>query len=359
MTAPESRTNDDLLFLRTLTPFVRRWKVLMGVPLALGTVSVAISLLLPRNYTARTTFTPQASRSTVPGGSLAGLAGLAGQFGISLTSGTDDSPEFFAEVLTSREMLQSTLMSSFAFPDSDSHHSPRTLLSVLNIDGNTDLERISKGIRQFEKKVTTSVDKRTGIVSLEVELPSPELAANVANRMVQLLNIFNVERLQLQSHEERRFTEARLAEAQQELDSAEQAQVHFLQANRRYSDSPLLAFEADRLQRKVQLRQDIVLTLQREYEQARIAEVRDTPVLTIIDKAIPPDKTSSPKLLLNLLVAVIAGVLLALSWVYFSQSTAVVAQVNGEEYRAFQEAYRNAFGEVRGFLRLKGGSSQR
>jgi uncharacterized protein involved in exopolysaccharide biosynthesis len=264
-----------------------------------------------------------------------------------------NSADFFAEVLTSRELLQTTLLSYFPDPDSSSTQRQRTLLSILGVDRDTESERINEGVRQFEKRITTSVDKRTGIISLEVELRYPVLAASVANRMVDLLNTFDVERLQLQSHQERRFAEARLAEAQKELDSAEQEQVRFLQTNRRYSDSPLLSFEADRLQRKVQLRQDVVLTLQREYEQARIAEVRDTPVLTIIDKATPPDKRSSPKLLLNLLIATITGGLCALLFVFISQSTAVAAEASVEGYRVFQEAWRKAVGEARSLLRLK------
>ncbi|HEV8357458.1 MAG TPA: GNVR domain-containing protein [Gemmatimonadales bacterium] len=353
---PPEPNRDDPLFLTALTPFVRRWKLLVGLPLAAGVLGLGLSILVPSNYTAATTFTPEASSSTSLPGNLAGLVGLASQFGAAMPGAGADTPEFFAKVLTSRELLRSTLLSEFTDPQAAGAPGKRTLLSALDVSGDTESEKLNEGIRQFEKKVIASVDKTTGIVSLEVELRSADLAAGVANRMVELLNVFSLERLQLHSRAERRFAEQRLAQAQQELDAAEQRQLEFLQANRRYTDSPLLVFEADRLQRKVQLRQDVVLTLQREYEEARIAEVRDLPVLTIIDKATPPDKRSSPKYLLNVLVAGISGGLLAFALVYLSQSRAVAAQMSDEQYRAFQQAYREAAGEMRSLVGLKGGA---
>src|SRR6266550_7379858 len=110
-------TKDDVQFLRALTPFVRRWRLLMGLPLGLAAVTVVTSLLLPRWYTATTTFTPQQTSSNPFSGGLAGLAGLAGQFGISIAPGGEDSPEFFAKVLDSHELLTNALQSHFDDPN--------------------------------------------------------------------------------------------------------------------------------------------------------------------------------------------------------------------------------------------------
>jgi len=347
---------DDVHFLRALTPFVRRWKLLMGLPLALAAATVAISLVLPRWYTATTTFTPQETSPNLLSGGLAGLSGLAGQFGISIAPGGEDSPDFFAKVLDSRELLTNVLQSQFDDPDANVPGTKQTLLTILDAGGDTERERIGKAIRELEKRIVVSVDKLSGIVSLEVELKSPELAAAVANRMIELLNAFDLDRLKLQSRERRKFIGERLTQAQAELDLAEGNLLRFLQSNRRYGDSPLLTFEADRLQRKVQLRQDVILTLQREYEEARIAEVRDTPVLTIIDTATPPDKKSSPKILLNLLVATILGILTAMFVAHVSESRAIVKEVDPAQYSAFRDAYQDAVRGVRALLRLRRGS---
>ena len=189
-------------------------------------------------------------------------------------------------------------------------------------------------------------------MSLEVELRPAELAADVANRMVELLNQFNLERRQLQSREQRRFAGERLQEAQRELRDAEARQLSLLQANRTYTTSPLLTFEANRLERDVQVKQETYLTLTREYEQARIAEVRDTPLLTIVDRAVPPYKKSSPHRLLMTLAAVIVGGMFAIWRIYAWEFRDRAERSGRNDYNEFVEASAKAWSEIKGSLRI-------
>ncbi len=55
-------------------------------------------------------------------------------------------------------------------------------------------------------------------------------------------------------------------------------------------ESPL--FEHDRLERPVSMRQELVTAMAQAYEQARVDEVRNTPVITVIDQ---PESLSSDK----------------------------------------------------------------
>ncbi|HEX5435622.1 MAG TPA: GNVR domain-containing protein [Gemmatimonadaceae bacterium] len=190
------------------------------------------------------------------------------------------------------------------------------MLNILNIEGATERERLSRGVRLLRKQAQSNVDETTGIVTLSVELDDPELAAAVANRMLQLLDRFNTTQRQTQSRQERIFVEGRLKEAEKELRAAEQQQVQFLEANRQYQQSPLLTVEANRLDQQVQTKQEAFLTLTKAYEDAKIAEVRDTPSITVVDAAVPPVMRSSPRRLLFLLVGLFLGVLTAGAVVY-------------------------------------------
>lgn len=332
-----------------LTPLLHSWKAVVGCPLIAGIIVAGVTLLLHPTFTATTTFVPvaPATSATLP----SGLASLAGEFGVNLGSTAAVSPDFFAEVLTSHELLSATLRSEF--DDPRAHSVGRaTLIEILEIKGKTPTELRENGIRELETDVTQRVDRRTGIVTLTVEGRSPALVAAVANHMVELLNTFNLERLQLQSHERRRFVGDRLQQADSELHSAETAHLRFLQANRRYADSPLLAFEENRLSRQVQLRQEVFQTLTREYEEARIAEVRDTPVLTVIDPAVPPDRRSAPRRKLLVFLALLTGALTALPWAYLSEYRRAANRETGS-YGAFVRAWRDMRDEFAGILRLR------
>ncbi len=333
----------------SLTPLVRAWRPALAVPLLAGVLMAAISLLLPPTYTASTTFVPAAAGSlpTLPGG----FTSLATQFGINIAGSNSLSPDFFAEVLTSRELLRATLLSEFDDPLRP--ESKRTLLDILDSHYYTDQHRISEGIRQLERDVSQRVDRRTGIVTLTVKGRPPALVAAIANRMVELLNAFNLEKLRSQSRERRRFAEERKDRAEQELREAEAQHLRFLQANRRYNDSPVLSFEQNRLARQVQLRQEIFQTLTREYEEARIAEVRDTPLLTTIDAAVPPDRRTFPQRKLLVLLAMLASGLTTVTFIYLGEYRRTAEVAGAPEYRMFMEAWKNAKSELGATLRRR------
>ena len=341
MTDAHQGTESGASIFEVLTPLVREWRLVLGFPLGAGVIAAAVALLLPLSYTATTTFVPAISGSgaTMPGG----LASLASQFGLNLGAGPVVSPDFFAEVLTSRELLKATLLSQFQ---------GRALLDILKIEGKTPEARVNEGIRDLEKHIYQRVDRRTGIVTLSVTGAPPALAAAVANRMVELLNTFNLERLQSQSRERRRFVGERLQQAERELRDAEAQHLRFLQANRRYAGSPLLAFEENRLSRQVQLRQEVFQTLTREYEEARIAEVQDTPVLTVIDPATPPDRRSAPRRKLLVFFAMLAAGVSALPLVYLREYRRAAEQEVAAPYRGFLEAWRSTRAEWATALRL-------
>ena len=330
----------DVSVFELLTPLVTRWRLIAATAIGCALATLVFLLLQRPTYTAISTFTPENSTSSGFMSSLVGLAGLAGQLGLGSSSSSSVSPDFFVKLAHSDEVLRSTLL--MEFPDPESRGTRRPLLQLLDVKGRTGEERIQKGVRKLRKRVDAASDKSTGIVTLEVELQSAELAASVAKYMVQLLNRFNLESRQSQSREQRRFSGERLAVAEQELRSAEQAELAFLQRNRQYLDSPLLAFEYNRLSRQVQLRQEVYQTLTKAHEEARIAEVRDTPVLTVIDSAVAPFKPSGPKRVLGTIVALIVGSVLGVLLAYVAAAWSRTRRAPTADYLEFRAAVEEA-----------------
>jgi uncharacterized protein involved in exopolysaccharide biosynthesis len=130
--------------------------------------------------------------------------------------------------------------------------------------------------------VVTSRD--ANLVTLSTRAEQASLAVQINQRLLELLNEFNLQKRQSRAAAEREFTERRMLEAQQELEHTEGDLRRFLEQNREYQSSPQLRFEAGRLERRVQLRQQVYLSLAQAFEQARIDEVRDTPVITVIER---------------------------------------------------------------------------
>jgi uncharacterized protein involved in exopolysaccharide biosynthesis len=157
--------------------------------------------------------------------------------------------------------------------------------------------------------------------------------------MVELLNEFNLERRQSQSREQRRFTGERMAEAERDLREAERAELAFLQRNRDYSSSPVLTFEAGRFARDVQVKQELFLTLSKAHTEARIAEVRDTPVLTVVDSAVAPVQRTSPRRTLGVLIAATVGVIVGVGLAYVATARDRARVDPRPDYLEFREAW--------------------
>lgn len=335
----------DISLLEMLSPLIRRWRLIAGTALVCAALAAVLLLLQRPVYTAETSFTPETPSNSALSGSIAGLAGLAGQLGLGSNISSSVSPEFFARLLESRELLRSVLLTEF--PDPRNTGTKRPLLDLIGVPAKSPEQRLQDGARRLAARTDAQVDKATGIVTLEVEMNSPELAAAVANRMIELLNHFNLERRQSQSHEQRRFTGDRLRAAEQELRDAERAQLRFLQTNRQYIGSPMLEFQAEQLERAVRVKQEVFLTLTKAHEEARIAEVRDTPVLTVVDPAVPPALRSRPKRTLGTVVAFVVGALLGVGLVYLSAFRARIRRESAPDYVDFRAALQEARGRAR------------
>lgn len=332
-------SNEELSILDFVNTVLRRRLLVFGMPVGVGLAVALASLFLSPQYTAFTTFVPESPSGGVP----AGLSGLATQLGIGGAAGGRTS-QFYAEVLKGREIGDRVLMTRFPDPRPESGPNDSTpLIVLLDADGDTPKDSLLAGRRAIARAVGVTVTRQTGILRLSVETAYPELSAQVANRLLHLLNEFNTEARQSQVRMRRAFVADRLSSAEIELRKAEDDRRTFLQQNRQWQQAPLLALEEDRLRREVQLRQEIFLTLSREYETARIEEVNDTPVLSVIDHAVAPLEKSSPMRRLMVLLAVtVSGVLaIVIAFTFeFLERTRVASSAAGVEFRRLLDEVR-------------------
>lgn len=313
-----ARPEQDLSPMWVLATLLKARRVMIGAVVVGAVVALAVSFFIPVKYTTTFSFTPAATSDE--GG--AGLAQLAGQFGVALggLTGQGQPPQFYADLLSTREILSPIVRDSFA-PTSDS--TVKEPLAVLLHTDDKDPNRAFEGtLKELQETVVQAAvqSRTTGVVTVSVRTTSPQVSFALAQRLVASVNDFNARTAQEQASDERRFLEARLADEQTALRAAEDAQQHFLQLNRSISSSPELTFEMTRLQRNVDFHSGIVTSIAQQYEQARINEVRDTPAISLVDRptlARLPDPRGRGKLVLGVAfftAMVTASVVLLRDW---------------------------------------------
>ena len=91
------------------------------------------------------------------------------------------------------------------------------------------------------------------------------------------------------------FIEGRLDSVKADLEKAEQALRDFREENRAIQDSPALRMQEGRLLRAVALNEQLYSTLAAQYELAKIEEVKNLPVIDVLDEATPPYRRAKPR----------------------------------------------------------------
>jgi uncharacterized protein involved in exopolysaccharide biosynthesis len=239
-----------------------------------------------RAYTASAAFSATTRKSS------GALTGLAAQVGLSLgATEPQSSPQYFADVLRSAEVLRRVSARRF-------HARPlglgtSTLDSIWSISDADTVRARERMVERLNNDVTVVASTRTGIVTFEVRTRDPLLSEDLAAALLSELDGFNRDTRNSQAAAERRFTEARLADATKELRDAEDQLEGFLRQNRMFQNAPELVFHRDRLARDVSTKQDVVNLLSQSYEQAKIEEVRDTPAITVLELPRRPARADS------------------------------------------------------------------
>jgi uncharacterized protein involved in exopolysaccharide biosynthesis len=295
----------DFSLLGTVAFVLRHVRVLFVIPVACAVLALVLVLFLGRSYNAMSQILPERAG----GGGLDRYSSLASQFGVSLPSGlVSQSPDFYAAVAKSPELLRALANSGFEFVD-DGERIEGTLIELLEIERPTPHRTQLGAVKYLQGAIRTSSDATTGILEIETEAKWAPLAEMINRRILELIADFDDRRRQRLASAERTFVEGRLVQVEEELRGAEADLRQFLEQNRDYESSPQLTLTVDRLRRVVSLRQQVYTGLAQALEQARIEEVRNTPQLTIVTH--PEGTADRPRLRRSIIVGGLIGVVLA------------------------------------------------
>jgi len=312
---------------------LRNRGTLLRVTIGAAVVGVVLAVVLPRKYTAVSRFMPSAADAAA-----GPMAGLAATFGVTVPGARpSESPDFYAQLLTSRDLLLEAAAREYTVPvEPGSADSVQVRLAdVYEVEVPDSAVRVGIAASLLREDIVVTVDPRTTLVTLETTALDPALAVQLNATLIELTNQFNLEKRRSQARAERQFIEERMAELRDELLEAEGELTRFLENNPRYQASPRLAFEAQRLQAQVESRRMLVSSLVQMYEQSRIEEVRNIPVITVIDAPGGLVRRKGGEIVLYAIVGLAVGLLLALFYVYGKEYLRAEGRRDPEAYREF------------------------
>jgi uncharacterized protein involved in exopolysaccharide biosynthesis len=298
-TAPHSTTLRHVLLLW------KRYRRLMLATTAACVLASALHVfvLSPDVYMAQVTILPSGGQGQ--GAVLGLLASFTGAPPAAIGGGAEEnSSVLFPRILESRAVATSVLRARYTFK-ADDKAVDATLYEFL------EAKNEDEGLRALEFLRAVGVDKETGMITVSVRTPYPELSAQIANRYADALEKVNDEMRHAAAAQHGAFIRERLDQALDELAVAEEKLTQFRSRNVRMND-PALELERLRLERQVTLESQVYVTLNSQAEVASIEEAKNIPLVRILDRAKVPDLPVPVPIVAGIVAGAIVGIVLSL-----------------------------------------------
>lgn len=321
-----------------------RWRhLILALGIAGGVYGLATGLSGTRVYKSSATFVPQGSESAP-----SGVAAAASQLGIRVPGGGSGwGPDMYIALLRSRALLEPIALDTIVIVEEGGRKA--SVMDILNVEAPTPARRLERSIQTLGAVVQARKDETLGAVVVSVTTRWPSVSLALVERVVARVSQFNLETRRSQAQAERRFVEAQAAEAEIALRQAEDRLQGFLLRNRSIG-SPQLSFEHDRLKREVELRQELYTAWMKSREDARIREVRDTPVITLLEEPRLPAVGESRRSVQRGIARGIAGAVIGILLAFLMEGFSRARRAPGPETREFLRLLEEA---VPGFLRRR------
>lgn len=105
-----------------------------------------------------------------------------------------------------------------------------------------------------------------------------------------------------------------------------------------FSELPEVGLELARLTREGKIQEEIYALLTQQYEEAKITEVKDTPTVQVLDRAVPPERRSFPQRRRIVMIAGILSLFVGVGMAFFFEYLERLRS-RPDEYRDWKEIF--------------------
>lgn len=201
--APQSADIDepDIRLGEMVSVVMRRWRLITITSVAFGAIALGVSYLIPPTYTARTLFLPPQQPQSAAASALASLGALSGLAGGGI-GGVKTTADQYVSLMQSVN-VQDRLVDRFKLM---SEYRSKYRFQARNT---------------LTQSVRITVGKKDGLITVEADGSSPELAADLANAHVSELRRLTGELALTEAQQRRNFFEAELKKTREQLTQAQ------------------------------------------------------------------------------------------------------------------------------------------
>ena len=302
-------------------------------------LGVIVALSTPNEFTSNGKLLPELQSKGI-GGSLGGLKSLAGLAGIDLGSMNSSEairPDLYPNIIQSLPFKMYILNQPFLDTESGKNVVLKEYLKQKSESGwsisklfakkeevatPTNLPNLPKEvvsltlaqeaqIKDIGERISVNMDKKSGVIAVDVKMPEAILAAAVTAKTIDYLTNYVTAYRTGKAKADLAFYENRVVEMRKRKDNLEYAYFHFSDANR----NPFfktVEIPQKKLQSEYELVKNLYDELNKQMEQAKIKLREETPVFQVLEPPVVPLKKSEPKRSLMVIAYAFFGIIVGL-----------------------------------------------
>jgi len=328
----------------------KKWSILI-VTIISALLGIFIAINIPNEYSSQVQILPELESKDGAGGlsKFKSLAGLAGVDLGSLSSTEAVRPDLYPNIIQSTPFLMDVLnlevfvskykrkMTMNAFLEENKKQELATKIFGESDDSDKDMPVINSKnipletihlnkkqdnlIKELQKRVGATLDKKTGVISISAKMQDPVIAATIVRYCQDYLTDYVVNYRTEKTLKDIKFLEERLNEAKRRYDNALFSYSSYQDRNKSLFLN-IAKDEGKKLQYEVDLSYNLYSELAKQLEEAKIKVHRETPIFKVLEPAQIPVKKSEPKRSVMVLGFAFLGLIL---------STFVVLGINYKE----------------------------
>lgn len=339
-----NNNEDEIDIVEIVQKLWRNRKFIIKVTVAFAILGFLVAISTPNVYTASCTMVPQTGEKKA-GGSLSGLAAMAGINLGSLSSGEVLSPIIYPKIMTNINFQKELIYSKFHFKGvtepitlydyfTDKKYQkysligtlkkytiglPGVIISVIKGEQKGIIQSRSSSLQSLTSKeknvvkivntnLSLSVNNKDGYVSITANMPEPLLAAELAQKGQELLQKYITEFKLEKVASNLKFVERSYEESRKNFESKQAELARFRDSNKSFT-SAVAKTQEEKITSEYNLLLNIYSELAKQKEQAKIAITETTPILTIIEPVIVPIEKSKPSRVMMLIVFSFLGLI--------------------------------------------------
>lgn len=311
-----------------------------------GVLSIVIAFSIPKEYTSSVVMAPEFSSGTSISGSLGALASMAG-FDVG-ASGSEDAlyPELYPQIISSTPFLCDLMSLEVETKDGELHATlydylgkyqkktwwnkivttpikmvkrmvlPAVVDTVMPTNG-SDMNftrRQYLTMQSLSKKIAVSVDKGNFVITLDVTMQDPKIAAYVASVVSDKLQEYIGAYRSAKARKDLAYTEKLYKEAQEKYYTAQQTYAKYVDQHQGVVKMQY-QIEQNRLSNEQDLAFNVYNQIAQQLEMARAKVAESTPVCVVMQPAVMPIKASSPKKIMMGLLYVFLAFFGTVAWI--------------------------------------------